>query len=364
MGLRQGNGRVRIASVALAMVGAIGVGWAQEAASVQAAKMPKSPTDLMVLAAETNGLAGLDDRPWHVKATYQTFDADGKPEHLGIFEEWWAGPKRYKISYSSPDFQQTIYEDGVTQSRTGDVGWPPMQVEMVKNYLLQPLPSADFIGKARYKVENRKLGPMLLRCVQPGKLSPQLAQEAALQNKPAGVGTAIPTTCFNEGLAAARVEIEADELITLFNQIVQADGHYVAKQIVVEDGATQLASLHVMTLELPASIPEAELTPPATAVAAPPVPVNAEVFAGRRIGGDDVPYPMEAKSQHIEGLVLLSAVIDKQGSIADLKVIAGPKALRNAAVDAVKTWKYKPYLLDGKPTEVETQINVIFTLGR
>jgi TonB family protein len=341
---------------------AVAASAAAEPAAV--AVIPKNPTDLMVLASKTNGLAGLNDRPWHMKAMYQTFDADGKPEHLGIFEEWWAGTKQYKVSYSSPDFQQTIYENGTTRLSTGDGGWPPMQAEIVKEYLLQPLPSADFVAQPHYEVQHRKLGQVPLTCMQPGKLPPELAKDAAMQDAPAGVGPVLPTTCFSEGLAAVRVEIQENGLIALFNNIVQIDGHYAAKQIVITDGNTQFVSLNVMTLEFPASIPEAELTPPVTAVTDPPLSVKAGVMVGRRIGGDSVPYPKAAKSQHIEGLVLLSAVIDTKGSIADLRVIAGPKALRDAVVDAVKTWKYQPYLLNGKPVEVQTQINVIFTLGR
>jgi TonB family protein len=71
-------------------------------------------------------------------------------------------------------------------------------------------------------------------------------------------------------------------------------------------------------------------------------------------------YPEEAKSAHIKGNVLLQARIDKEGKVADAQLISGPKELAQAAIDAVQQWRYRPYLLDGEPVEVDTQIQVNF----
>jgi protein TonB len=62
--------------------------------------------------------------------------------------------------------------------------------------------------------------------------------------------------------------------------------------------------------------------------------------------------------------VVLQATISKAGTIENLRVAGGPAMLQQAALDAVKTWRYRPYLLNGQPVEVETTINVIFTLTR
>jgi protein TonB len=61
--------------------------------------------------------------------------------------------------------------------------------------------------------------------------------------------------------------------------------------------------------------------------------------------------------------VVLQAKISKSGQIEDLHVVTGPAMLQQAAIDAVKTWRYRPYLLNNDPVEVETTVNVIFTLG-
>jgi TonB family protein len=74
-------------------------------------------------------------------------------------------------------------------------------------------------------------------------------------------------------------------------------------------------------------------------------------------------YPQEAKEQRIQGKVVLDAIINKDGAVENLVVVSGPKELQQSALDAVRQWKYKPFLLDGEPVEVETTINVIYSLA-
>ncbi len=74
-------------------------------------------------------------------------------------------------------------------------------------------------------------------------------------------------------------------------------------------------------------------------------------------------YPRFAKDNRISGTVTLEATISKSGTIQDLKAISGPQILREAAVNAVKYWRYRPYLLNDEPVDVQTTINVVFSLG-
>jgi protein TonB len=75
-------------------------------------------------------------------------------------------------------------------------------------------------------------------------------------------------------------------------------------------------------------------------------------------------YPPSAMQMHIEGAVELVATISKNGDISAVKVSSGNPQLARAAVDAVKQWKYKPYLLNGEPVEIQTQVTVNFTLPK
>jgi protein TonB len=74
-------------------------------------------------------------------------------------------------------------------------------------------------------------------------------------------------------------------------------------------------------------------------------------------------YPALARSARIQGQVVLQAVISKQGVIEDLKVLSGHPLLVPAAKEAVRQWRYRPYVLNNEPVEVETQITVTFSLA-
>jgi protein TonB len=92
--------------------------------------------------------------------------------------------------------------------------------------------------------------------------------------------------------------------------------------------------------------------------------ISAGIAAGMQIKNTPPVYPLIAKSARVSGTVVLHATISKTGTIENLRVVSGPDMLRQAAVDAVKTWRYKPYMLNNEPVEVETTVNVIFSLNR
>jgi protein TonB len=73
-------------------------------------------------------------------------------------------------------------------------------------------------------------------------------------------------------------------------------------------------------------------------------------------------YPPEARYTHIQGSVVLEAVINKVGDVVDLEVISGPRELVPSAVNAVRMWKYRPYLLNGEPVAVQTSVIVNYEL--
>ena len=75
-------------------------------------------------------------------------------------------------------------------------------------------------------------------------------------------------------------------------------------------------------------------------------------------------YPPEAGRARIEGTVVLLAVIGKDGTVRNVRVENGLPVLAHAAIEAVKQWRYRPYLLNGEPVEVDSQITINFTISR
>jgi len=93
------------------------------------------------------------------------------------------------------------------------------------------------------------------------------------------------------------------------------------------------------------------------------VRVSSGVQSGLLVRKVNPTYPPLARQARIQGVVILQAQISKDGSIQNLQLISGHPMLAPAAIEAVKQWKYRPYLLNGEPVEVETQIQVNFTLS-
>ena len=96
-----------------------------------------------------------------------------------------------------------------------------------------------------------------------------------------------------------------------------------------------------------------------------PVRVSSGIMAGLAISQPPPIYPPITKDDHVPGAIILHAIISKQGDVENLSVISCPPKIIPATLDAVRKWKYKPYLLNGLPVEVETTItlNVLFGGG-
>jgi TonB family protein len=336
---------------------------AQNGSPAQAAPaMPADSAELMRLAAQVNGLNSASLKPWHLKATYEISDDEGKPKGQGTFEEWWAGPEKYKISYASTSFSQVRYRNGPDTRMTGDAKWAPATEAMVEQYLVHPLfpsiPAADGFSDS-----DTELGGAHFRCLHLRLRARPLASAGSTFST---LQVAYPVYCFGRDLPAIRVEAPSRDFVVFFNEIVRFDTQYVAKQIQVKKAGLPLLNIDLTELGAIANVQEADFAPPSEAVPAPEhkISVSPDVMARSRISSKAPEYPYEAKAARIEGVVTLEATITKTGSISNLQVLTGHHMLWQAAIDAVKTWRYRPYLLNGEPVEVETQVSIFFQLGQ
>lgn len=105
-------------------------------------------------------------------------------------------------------------------------------------------------------------------------------------------------------------------------------------------------------------------------VPAPPKPaqsrikVGGNVTAARILNRTNPVYPPLARQTRISGTVRLHAIIAKDGTVQQLEVLSGHPLLVQAALDAVRQWRYQPTLLNGEPVEVDTTVDVIFSLNQ
>lgn len=101
-----------------------------------------------------------------------------------------------------------------------------------------------------------------------------------------------------------------------------------------------------------------------SATSSPEVPQRArfspEIAATMLVHKVKPAYPAAAKAAHIEGTVVLHAIIAKDGTVEHLEYVSGPVELKDSAIEAVSKWRYKPMLLNNQAVEVDTEISVKF----
>ena len=103
--------------------------------------------------------------------------------------------------------------------------------------------------------------------------------------------------------------------------------------------------------------------PPVVHAVSGPVRLPSNLVAGLLVYKTIPGYPFIAKAAHREGVVVLQATISTSGTIENLHVISGDPMFHQAALDAVSQWRYRPYMLNGQPVEVETTVNVVFKMN-
>jgi peptidyl-prolyl cis-trans isomerase A (cyclophilin A) len=155
---------------------------------------------------------------------------------------------------------------------------------------------------------------------------------------------------------------------TLFGQCDDASVQVVKAIARVQRDAND-KPLSPVVLKKVTIVREGQPTPALPGEAPPPgaqpkvVNISAGVATGLLIFKSQPVYPIDAKKAGVTGTVVLAATIDTDGAVKELNVVSGPDMLQQAALDAVKEWRYRPYLLNGQPVEVRTTVNIIFTLG-
>jgi periplasmic protein TonB len=160
---------------------------------------------------------------------------------------------------------------------------------------------------------------------------------------------------------AAPVPVQAASLLS---QLIHSTS------VPVDEPAIPVGNLSNMDTSLPAGINSAapsaahvNVGPPAATPSPTRLAVPSGVSAGNLVAPIRPEYPQIAKITHTQGTVVIDAVISRTGTIESARVLSGPPMLQPAALDAVRQARYRPFLLNGQPTEVQTTITINFRLG-
>lgn len=294
--------------------------------------------------------------PWHMRMTFQLYDLDGKKKETGTVEEWWSSSTQRKVVVDSPSYHLGgASGDAATKDRR-----EAYLVHQLLSQVVDPVPQYRVSDKVDLHEEPQKFGNATLSCLVLEAIGP-----GGMRASPA----ISPHLCTEPDKTVLRVYIDSNNMFAVRNKMGKfRDVELGIDNTINYDGKPAISG-HIEALEAyqPDSQPAnaTKTVPPATEPVPPPQPrIPGGVLAGRILHKQQPSYPVDMRQRHIAGTVVLSAVITKTGTISSLEVIASPNpSLSDAAIDAVKTWTYQPYLLNGEPTEVDTTITVNFNLN-
>lgn len=315
--------------------------------------------DRLHLAEKDTSLTADDVQPFYLKMSVQLFDAKGAPSENGTVEVFWAGDHKKKIVYTLPSLSMTEVRPGKETFRTANATAAPELMDFLLRQVFHPMPDASEIDQFGPLMNQVKFGAVLDCIMLVGPLGGQAEVPVGL----------FPTYCLTENSSMLRVAIHDGNQIVLRNSITTFQGRHVAHDIVVQSGKLQVAEAKIVSIEQ-RPLTDAELSteglpsdgqrPPLDTL----VRVSGGVIQGMAINRPSPVYPAMAKARHAQGSVVLRARIGKDGRVHDLEVISSPVSdLAMTAVQAVRQWTYRPYLLAGAPVDVDTTINVNFALG-
>jgi TonB family protein len=327
--------------------------------------LAKDPRAVFAAAAPFYDFSDPALKPWHLKASYQLYDEKGNPSEQGTFEYLWASPKVYRSSWTRPGASRTDWYTANGQHVSETTGERIKYFEYrLQAALISPLPDSGDLAPEKFRLERelKSLGKEKTPCIM---VVPIMPQHGRIQTVPMGL---FPTYCFDPALPVLRVNSSFGTITTAFDHIVKFQNKYLSEEIAFYEGTRKILTAKVDAITT--------LNPANPALMPPPTATNAKILKVDRLPIDSsiantylvrkqVPiYPQDAKDARASGTVVLRAIIGTDGGVHDLHVDSTPwPSLASSALWAVSQWEYKPFIHNGDPVEVETTINVIYTLG-
>jgi len=320
---------------------------------------------MLVQERDRFGLEIKGSGPFHLKAHFDTFDADGKPNGSGTYEAYGDGAERLRTDTEYRGTRRTTWKTPATTYWVGDSFHKSYFMRKILSSSLQPLPPDAAMDSLTFAEKKMKLGALAVDCV----ITKRKANPASMSGAPPTVPGFV-----NEDMYCLSVESHSLRLaeiypgfVVAYNKLTRFGSREIPYLVELSQSRITRAKFQVDTLET-WKPDDAVFAPPAgaaTEIQSSNVSLSGGVMAGAILSKEQPVYPPEAKMRNISGQVVLAAIISRQGTVDDLEVISSPsEILSGAAMEAVKRWRYKPYLLNGVPTEVDTTITVNFGFNR
>lgn len=352
--------RLTLAIFLLLDASTIALSQAATIADKAAAPAPPSAEGMKGMIQSSNIIGRLETSTtpaFHLKARFETFDYLGKPDGSGSIDSFWDGTSRFRRVMTYRDHTRTEIHAEKTVS-FGDEGFSSsLSMSRLISRFFNPLPSPEYLEHSDLSYKPLELPGGSMDCI--------IASVRAPLGAPASFHGEQNAYCLNKDSHALRLAQMPPQMTLAYNDLTAFHAISVPRTLTLMHGSIVRGRMHVEDIS--------DWTPDNAMFRVPEgadelpsgVQVSSGVVSGFAIKHPEPDYPLQAKQNRITGSVVLRALISRTGDIRDLEIVSSPDpSLSDATVGAVRKWKYKPYLLNGKPVEVDTMITVNFNAGR
>jgi hypothetical protein len=320
--------------------------------------VPQDPRELLLAAANINGLDAPGLKSWHILVSYDKFDEDGDNVDSGKYEEYWITPRQYRLSYTSHDFTQTDFATENGLFRTGDDRWPGELQTRVRDEFVRPMFRELNLQFAKPEKKMREFGKVQLPCVilraTTGNMTISDNGLAAFCFEP----NSLILRYSKGGMAPGTVWDQIE-----YNRIVRFQGRYIASDVQVVRGGKPFLKLHLEKLEsITQPIPQ-NFTPPSTATV---IDVNQISVDGRVLTLDyliheELPqYPGSIRAPGAEATMKYK--INKEGRVEAMQFVEGNSQMQKGLEQALKKFVYRPFFVRGEPVELHVTQKFVYTV--
>lgn len=318
--------------------------------------VPQDARELLLAAAQVNGLEAPGLKPWHILVSYDKFDEDGDNVDSGTYEELWLSPKQYRLNYTSHDFTQTDFATETGLYRTGDLKWPGELQTRVRDEFARPMFRELNLQFSKPEKKMRDFGKLRLHCVMLRSTTGSIVIS----------DNGLAAFCFEPNSLILRYSKGGmgsgtvwDQIV--YDKIVRFQGRYVASDVQVNRGGKPFLKLHVEKLESISQPNPADFTPPptATVVDTNPVLADAGVLMLDYLIHQELPqYPRSIRPPG--GQAVMKYRINEEGRVEAMQFIEGNSEMQKGLEQALKKFVYRPFLVRGEPVEIEVQHKFIY----
>jgi len=285
-------------------------------------------------AGALNSIQSDGIQPWHIVIRFDQFDEDGDNINSGTFEELWAGPKRYKLSYKSDKLNQTDYANDKGLFRVGDQRWPNRAEMQVRNEVVDPFSYARTLTNFAAVDTHRVVSGAEFDCV--------LLEGPVKVSEPSRY-------CFEPGGSILRYSLGWGWDQTTYNDIAPFHGRNLAHSVNVYNGGKPYLRMSVETVEPLTTADDAQFNAPPDATSLSGKPVSGVMVRPIKLVPPEFPSSFRGQSFTIQVEIL----IGKDGHVKSAHAVSGPPEAQKYCENAIKKWVYQPYNLAGEPVEVE-----------